>query len=189
MIDYKIYNKGNLYIFAYIFGLILMAAVKFIGTSSGGAKRWIYLGFTSFQPSELMKIILIIFYAALLTRLKEKNKLKNIFKGFFFPILFILPVVAILYFWQNHVSAILICVFLMAILMFMAGTRIIHWIMVGVPTAIAAAIFLFTSSGFRGERIQTWLNPWAYKSDEGWQIIQSLYAIGSGGLFGVGLRK
>lgn len=188
-IDYKIYKK--FYKIIYIVIIILLASVAVIGKSVGGAKRWIDLGFINFQPSELAKIGLIIFYAALLTNNKER--LDKLWGGFFYPIAFLLPVIAILIGVQNHLSATVLIVMIVAIIMLMAGSRLRYFLSFGLAGVGLGGIALLlyakiTGSGsFRIQRLVTFLNPFADTQGSGWQIIQSLYAIGSGGLFGVGL--
>jgi cell division protein FtsW len=156
-----------------------------------GAKRWVSLGFMSFQPSEIAKIGLIIFYASLLT--KNKDRLHEMGKGFFYPLLFILPVIAILVGVQNHLSATILIVMIVSVMMLMAGTRLRYFLTFGTAGAATGvtALFLYakmTGKGlFRITRLITFLDPFADVQGTGWQVIQSLYAIGSGGLFGVGL--
>ena len=183
-IDYRVWQKQYKVIFTIT--IILLLSVSIIGTESGGAKRWIDLGFTTFQPSEIAKVGVIIFYAAWLT--KNKDKLKSIKEGFLIPILMILPIVGIVLILQNHFSATLVICMLVTILMILAGSRIKYFILIGVPIAAlgVAALFL-AGQGFRMQRLITFFDPWQDAAGDGWQIIQSLYAIGSGGLFGVGL--
>lgn len=156
-----------------------------------GAKRWIDLGFMSFQPSEIAKIGLIIFYSVLLT--KNKGNLDKMGKGFFYPIAFLLPVIFILVGIQNHLSATLLIIMIVAIMMLMAGTKLKYFLTFGSIGIGAGALGLVaiaktTGSGlFRLKRLVTFLDPFADVQGDGWQVIQSLYAIGSGGLFGVGL--
>ena len=188
-IDYKIYKK--FYKIIYIAIIILLASVAVIGHSVGGAKRWIDLGFISFQPSELAKIALIIFYASLLTNNKER--LDKLWGGFFYPIAFLLPIIAILIGVQNHLSATVLIVMIVAVMMLMAGSRLRYFLSFGLAGAGIGGVALLlyariTGSGsFRIQRLVTFMNPFADTQGSGWQIIQSLYAIGSGGLFGVGL--
>ena len=188
-IDYKIYKK--FYKIIYIVIIILLASVAVVGKSVGGAKRWIDLGFISFQPSELAKIGLIIFYAALLTNNKER--LDKLWGGFFYPIAFLLPVIAILIGVQNHLSATVLIILIVAVIMLMAGSRLRYFLSFGLAGAGLGGVALLlyakiTGSGsFRIQRLVTFMNPFADTQGSGWQIIQSLYAIGSGGLFGVGL--
>ncbi len=188
-IDYKIYKRFDKLI--YITVIVLLASVAVIGTSDGGAKRWIDLGFINFQPSEVAKIGLIIFYASLLT--KNKDRIGEMWGGFFYPIMYLLPVIAILIGVQNHLSATLLIVMIVAVMMLMAGSKLKYFLTFGTAGAAAgiSALFLYaklTGKGlFRITRLVTFLDPFAYMQDEGWQVVQSLYAIGSGGLFGVGL--
>lgn len=183
-IDYKVWQRN--YKVIYTFCLLLLLSVGLFGTASGGAKRWLNLGPLSFQPSELAKVGVIIFYAAWLT--KNKDKLKSINDGFIKPLLYIVPAIAIVLILQNHFSATLVICSLVVILMILAGCRIRYFILFGVPIAVigVAAIF-FAGQGFRLQRVLTFFDPWQDAAGDGWQIIQSLYAIGSGGLFGVGL--
>ena len=156
-----------------------------------GAKRWIDLGFISFQPSEVAKIGLIVFYAALLC--KNKERLHEMVRGFLYPLMFLLPVIAILVGVQNHLSATILIVMIVAIMMLMAGSKMKYFLMFGIPAVVAGggALFLYaklTGNGwFRILRIISFLDPFADSLGDGWQVVQSLYAIGSGGLFGVGL--
>jgi cell division protein FtsW len=156
-----------------------------------GAKRWISLGFISFQPSELAKIGLIVFYATLLT--KNKERLGEMWGGFFYPLMFLLPVIAILVGVQNHLSATILIILIIAVMMLMAGSKLRYFLTFGTIGAVTGlgALFAYakiTGKGmFRITRLITFLDPFADVSDTGWQIVQSLYAIGSGGLFGVGL--
>ena len=183
-LDYRFWQKKYKVIFAGSIALLL--AVPIIGVSSGGAKRWIAIGPISFQPSEIAKVGVIIFYAAWLT--KNKDKLKSFKEGFIFPLAMMLPMVVIVLILQNHFSATLVLCMLVAILMILSGCRIRYFIFVGVPVVVAgiAALF-FAGQGFRMQRLMTFFDPWQDIAGDGWQIVQSLYAIGSGGFFGVGL--
>ncbi len=183
-IDYKFWQKKYKIIF--LGSILLLLSTLAMGASSNGATRWVNLGFISFQPSEVAKIGIIIFYAAFLTNNKEK--LKSIKEGFVYPLALIVPVVLIVLVLQNHFSATLVIVMLVSILMLLAGCRMRYFILFGLPivAAVVFAIF-FGGQGFRLQRVMTFLDPWQDKTGDGWQIINSLYAIGSGGIFGVGL--
>lgn len=192
-IDYRIYR--NFYKIAYVVSIILLAIVVVpgIGYSANGATRWIDLKFTTFQPSELVKIALIIFYATYLT--KKKDELNGLWSGFIKPFCILAPIILILVLVQNHLSASLVIILIVSIMMIMAGTRLRYFLTLGIAGAGigGTALFLmakFTEKGaFRLARITAFLDPWQDAQGSGWQIIQSLYAIGSGGLFGVGLGK
>ena len=185
-IDYKLWQKNYKVIFTAC--IVLLLGVCVLGASSRGAKRWLDLGFISFQPSEIAKIGIIIFYSAWLT--KNKDKLKSIKEGFIVPLVMMLPIIIIVFGFQTHFSATLVMCMLVVILMILAGCRIRYFIMIGVPLAVLGVVgILAFGQGFRLQRVITFLDPWKYADDEGWQIIQSLYAIGSGGFFGVGLGE
>jgi len=191
-IDYK--NYAKFYKIAYAGALIalLLVLVPGLGRTVNGAKRWINLPVvSSFQPSELTKIGLIVFYATFLT--KHKDELKNIWKGFFKPFLILAPIILVLLGVQTHLSASVIIILVVSVMMIVAGSRMAHFVTFGTAgaTGLIGGMFAlakwFGIGGFRLTRITAFLNPWADAQGSGWQIIQSLYAIGSGGLFGVGL--
>ena len=148
---------------------------------------------SSVQPSEITKIGLIVFFGVYLT--KHKDELKNIWKGFFSPFLILSPVLLVLLGVQSHLSASVIIILVVSVMMISAGTRVSHFLSFGAVGATAGIGLMYVLAKFfnmgtyRLTRITSFLNPWADAQDSGWQIIQSLYAIGSGGLFGVGLRR
>jgi len=113
--------------------------------------------------------------------------------GFFYPLMFILPIIAILVGIQNHLSATILIVLIVAIMMLMAGSKLRYFLTFGTAGVVAGASALFlyaklTGKGmFRITRLITFLDPFADVLGDGWQVVQSLYAIGTGGLFGVGL--
>lgn len=191
-IDYKLYAK--FYKIAY-FGsivLLLLVLVPNLGFGAYGARRWIKIPvFGSLQPSEVAKLGLIIFFAAYLT--KTKDELKGLIKGFFRPLCFLAVPIAIILFIQSHLSASVIIIITIAVMMIMAGCKIAHFAIfggVGIVAGGGLLYFLATKFGigaYRLERLMAFMDPWADPTDTGWQIIQGLYAIGSGGLFGVGL--
>lgn len=190
-IDYKIYKKFDKV--AYFGSIMLLAAVAIpgLGWSAGGATRWINLKFTTFQPSEIAKIALVIFYATYLTN--NRDKLGNLWEGFIRPFLFLVPIIGILILVQSHLSATVLIVLIVTVMMIMAGSKIRYFITFGSMAAIGGGGLLyilakkFDIGAYRLARLTAFTNPWADPTNTGWQIIQSLYAIGSGGLFGVGL--
>ena len=151
-------------------------------------------GFFSFQPSEFVKVGLAIIYAAMLSKLKDNGQITQFWKGCIFPIVLFAPIAAVMIFVQNHVSATIIMGAIIGIEMFVACIPIINFIGAGI---LGSPVLLWIynkkfggsngSSGFRGERIKSWMNIESDLTGKGWQINQSLYAIGSGKLFGVGL--
>ena len=189
-IDYRIFRKLKWII--YIGCIALLIAVGFVGIGDNGAKRWINIFGFSFQPSEFAKVGFILFYASLLSDMKEKNKIKKIVPGFLFPLIFLLPIIYSIFILQNHFSATLIIIAITVVQMFVAGSLLRYFLGAGAIGAMGLAGYLIKKAAspegdFRMGRIQTWLNIEADLTGTGWQINQSLYAIGSGGLFGVGL--
>ena len=192
-IDYKILSK--FYKIIWIISIIGLAAVMIpgIGVTVKGATRWIkFPVFGTIQPSEITKLGLIIFFAAYLTI--HRNELKNLWKGFFKPILFFLaPAIFIILVIQSHLSASVLIILTISVMMLMAGCKVSHFAIFGGAGVTIGSIGLyilakyFGIGAYRLKRITAFLNPWADPLDTGWQIIQGLYAIGSGGLFGVGL--
>lgn len=141
----------------------------------------------SFQPSEFAKIGFILFYAAFLNKLKQEGRIKKYTEGFLWPIFAFIPIAFTIFYLQNHFSATFIIGLVLIVQMIIAGVKMKHLVLSAAAVIPVGIIFFMKMGGFRMTRIQTWLNPFADPSDEGWQITQSLYAIASGGLFGVGL--
>ncbi|MBR3002460.1 MAG: putative lipid II flippase FtsW [Clostridia bacterium] len=182
-IDYRFYQK--FYKHAWIISLILLALVLVMGKNINGSRRWIYLTETlSFQPSELVKILMIVFYAGILT--KNRDQLEKYKDGFLKHVCMLAPIIGLLML-QPHFSASIVIVGICSIMMIVAGCKFKHFALtagsVGVPGIIALIMF----SPYRLQRVVTFLDPWQDMTGDGWQVIQSLYAIGSGGLFGAGL--
>ena len=196
-VDYRIYKKLYWPIYWFSVGILLLVLIPGLGTTSGGASRWINLGFTQFQPSEITKLGVIMFYAAYLT--DHKGDLKRFKKGFIIPLIYLMIPVLIALFIQNHLSVGIIMTAITFVMMLMAGCRLLYFIISGVVVGgggIAALAIYMSRAGesagddsFRLGRILNYMDPWQDPTDQGWQTIQGLYAIGSGGLFGVGLGE
>ena len=185
-IDYRIYKR--FYKIIYFLSILIIAIVPLIGTEVNGAKRWIDLKFTTFQPSELTKLGLIVFYAAYLTI--NRDRLKELGKGFIIPFVYLAPVAIILLGFQEHFSATLIIAMVVSVMMIVGGSKISHFMTFGLAGAVGIVILILTQGAeFRMGRITSFLDPWEDTQGDSWQIIQSFYAIGSGGLFGAGLRS
>ncbi len=185
-IDYRIYKK--FYVWAYIVAFILLAAVLVIGTKINGARRWIFIGGLSFQPSELVKLCMIIFYAAVLT--KNRNDLGKFGKGWIKHLMFLVPIIGLLVI-EPHISASIVIISICVIMMLMAGCKLWQMLVPGsIGIAIGTVIILVVPKFAHAlQRVTTFIDPWSDKLGDGWQVIQSLYAIGSGGLFGLGLGQ
>ena len=184
-IDYRFYRK--FYKIAYILSLVLFILVLVIGKKINGARRWIYLTDTlSFQPSELVKFLMIIFFAAVLT--KNRKELGKFIKGWGKHLAFLIPIIGLLLL-QPHFSASIVIIGICVVMMIIAGCKPLQIILPGVGVGVPAIIALIIFEPYRLSRVTTFLNPWSDELGEGWQVIQSLYAIGSGGIFGVGLGQ
>ena len=183
----SIYQKFTPYIYGgTIFLLILVLAVGFVGN---GAQRWIAIGPITIQPSEAAKLAIIMMLAAYFSKYEDKatdkKSRKNILiYGTFLPCLIMLvPIILVML--QKHLSCIIILGTIGLILIFVAGIDPRYIAAFCVVGAIAVScLALFTD--YTKDRITVWQNPEQYKLTGGWQTLQGLMAIGSGGLFGVG---
>ena len=197
-IDYRFYKKYYWGVYVVSVLVLLLVLVPHLGKEVNGALRWIEIkGLGQFQPSEITKIGLIIFYAGYLS--DHKSELKDFWRGFFKPLIFLAIPVAILYRIQNHLSVSLVISVITFVMMLMAGVRVLHFVWAGLAGGAGLTLLLLkgkidqikgvagTSDSFRLDRIKVFFDPWSDATGTGYQMIQSLYAIGSGGLFGVGL--
>ena len=163
----------------------LLALVPVIGVSQGDAKRWISLGFTTFQPSEIAKIGIILYFAALIC--KFRGRMRTVRYGIL-PFAGVLLIIVALLVMEPHFSAAIIIIAIGAVMLFLGGVRL-YWFVGALIAALAALGVVMTFFPYASSRITTWLDPFANTSGSGYQIVQSLYAIGSGGLFGLGLGQ
>jgi cell division protein FtsW len=186
-IDVKIYKKATPAV--YVCTLALLITVLIFGFVGNGAQRWISIGPITIQPSEIAKIALILALARYFEdnaerALNLKSKRVMFIYGTLFPILIMLiPIVLVML--QKHLSCIIILgtIGLLMIVTSGAGLGFIYGFM-AVGVSGVAALALFTD--YTKERITVWLNPEAHKLTGGWQTLQGLMSIGSGGLFGLG---
>ncbi len=179
-IDYHLYRKFSVPIL--FLGLALVIAVLIMGVAAKGAVRWIEIGPLRFQPSEIMKLCLIIFLSS---SLSSRQKYLTDFKNGFLPYVVLIGIVFILVALENLSTGVIIAGTAW-IMMFCAGNKMSHLFSLVGLGAVAITI-LILAEGFRGSRITAFLDPWADPQGNGYQTIQSMVAIGSGGLTGVGL--
>ena len=163
--------------------VILLLLVPFIGVKANGARRWIGVGGLTLQPSELAKLAVIISFSALIS--KNKSGMKTLRYGII-PFVLIIAVIIGLLVLEPHFSASVIIAATGGIMMFLGGVRLV-WFAAAFIIAGGGITVLLTMFPYASERIVTWRDPFASSSDEGYQIVQSLYSIGSGGLSGLGL--
>lgn len=177
--DYHIWRKFA--VLGYVAAILLSVAVMLFGDEYNGSKRWLSLGPFSFQPSEFAKVAVILFLAYLVTKnVKKMGNIRTMFK----IMVSILPIVGLV--GASNLSTAIIILGIGVILIFVASPKYAQFIWMGVLGCGFMGIFLALES-YRLERLEIWRNP--EKFEKGYQTLQGLYAIGSGGLFGRGLGK
>lgn len=169
----------------YGISILLLLAVLVFGQSVNGARRWINIAGLQFQPSEIAKFTLIVLFARLTKGFGTSAKeFRYGVLGFGGALLGILIPLAL----EKHLSAIMLMGMVAVVMMFVAGTNP-KWLLAGALAAVAFVIVYVSFMGYAGDRVTAWLHPEEDPGDTGYQILQSLYAIGSGGLFGMGFGK
>ena len=187
--DYHTFQKT--WCAAGLFGvsLVMLVMVLVMGTSTGtGVTRWLQIGPLGFQPSEIMKFAVIVFFSMLISR--HYDKMDNYLTGVV-PFFAMLGIIAFLMLKQPHLSGTILIVSIGLVLMLVGGVKIGHLLATGGVAALFGAILLLNSDTYFNTRITTWLDPFneATRDKETWQTCESLIAIGSGGLFGLGLGE
>ncbi len=177
-------NLYRRYAFHFLaFATVLLLLVPFVGVKANGSRRWLGIGGLTLQPSELAKLAVILSFSVLICRMKGKM---GTFRYGILPFAAILGVIVGLLVLEPHFSASVIILAIGAIMLFLGGVRI-GWFIAAFAAAGSGLFVLLTLFPYASSRINTWRDPFASSSDEGYQIVQSLYSIGSGGLSGLGL--
>lgn len=169
---------------ALLVAVLLLGIVLVVGTEARGGQRWLEIGPIRFQPSELSKIALVNFLAAYVAFIGDK--MGRFWSGFVVPMA-VVGLVAGLVALEDLGTAVVI-MGTGALMLFVAGTRPIYLMLAGIGGALGGWFFI-QQDAVRMKRITAFLDPWADPQGAGWNIIQSLYAIGSGGIFGLGLTQ
>ncbi len=179
-IDYRIYkvDKIQKLIMGATFALLVLVLFT---TPLKGARRWLGFGFATIQPSEIAKVTIIIFFAKVIS--EAKDKIKDI--PYLFKYALVLVAMLGLLLAEPHLSVCIIICFVVATMLLVGGFPL-KWFLPVAIAAVAVVIALSFGADYRAERMNSYLNPFADKQGDGWQIVQSLYAIGSGGFFGLG---
>ena len=172
-------------------GTILLLIVVLFFPEQNGGKRWISIGF-SFQPSELAKFTVILLFACKLSvqkwhKPKDSRTFGRYFLKDFGPYMAFLVMFAFLLMLEPHFSCTLLIFLVGMVMLYVAGIHCGYLTTIAAP--VLAAVVWLVSFGYRSDRITSWLDPFANPRGDGWQIIQSLFAIGSGGMFGLGLGQ
>ena len=169
----------------YGISILLLLSVLVVGESVNGARRWINVAGIQFQPSELAKFTMILLFGRLTRQFGSRTEtFRYGVLGFGMAMLGILVPLAL----EKHLSAIMLMGMVGVVMMFVAGTRA-KWLLAGAAGAGVFVLIYVSFMGYAGDRITAWLHPERDPGDTGYQILQSLYAIGSGGLFGLGYGK
>ncbi len=169
----------------YLVSILLLLGVLVLGESVNGARRWINVAGIQFQPSEVAKFTMILLFGRLTREFGERaEKFRYGVLGFGMAMLGILIPLAL----EKHLSAIMLMGMVGVVMMFVAGTRA-RWLLAGAGAAVVFVVVYVSLMGYAGDRITAWLHPERDPGDTGYQILQSLYAIGSGGVFGLGFGK
>ena len=166
-----------------LFAVVMLVLVKVGGVEANGARRWFQIGGITFQPSEIAKAAVILFDARLVCRFGPRMKT---FRWGVLPFGAVAVLIVGLLVLEPHLSASIIILLITAVMMFLGGTRLI-WFALGGGAVAFAGYFAIQVLDYSSKRISAWMDPFADTSDTGYQIVQSLYAIGSGGLGGLGL--
>ena len=183
-------------VIGYIVSVVLILLIIPFGHESHGAKRWLYIGPLSLQPAEVSKLCMILFLSSMICTMGKQIRYR---KGFWMVLLVPMPIALMLWRITQNLSSAIIVVGIAVLMLFVSCPDYKRFILLGIATLAGAAVVVFTvvqmavnqadDLNFRGARILAWLDPEAYASGKGFQTIQALYAIGSGGVLGKGLGQ
>ncbi len=185
-IDYHVLAKPNIVLAYMAVTWVLMLVTAFVGEDINGARRWINIGPVSLQPSELAKIGIVLLMACICSR-QSKESIHSFKQGCLLYLVIIGCVCAPLLL-QPHKSAMMLIGIVAMIIVIVAGARIRNF-MVFSPIVVCGVLFIMFKDKYSAARILNFADPFKDMTGAGWQGVQSLYAIGSGGLFGLGLGR
>ena len=180
--DYHRFYKLRYWIIGASILLLILVFVPGIGISANGARRWIGFGGFNLQSSEVAKFGFVIYSSCYLSRNYQKTKT---FKGLL-PVLISGGVICLLVIIEPNMSVTMCIGMVMIVMLVVGGMSFKHFAILAVP-ALLLAVGLILIEPYRLDRLMAFIDPWANPKEEGYQLIQSLYSLGAGGLFGVGL--
>ncbi len=183
-IDYRIIKRFAIWL--YIIAMLMLVAVLLFGTTINGAKRWLNLGFSTIQPSEFAKITVVMMCAWVLSKVNKidvKESLPHLIVS-----AAIVGLAGLFLLCQPHFSAVLIIVLTVGIMMVAAGIPMRIFSVLAALAVAAGTVFAIIEP-YRMQRLVSFVDPFKDKMGDGWQVVQSLYAIGSGGFSGLGLGR
>ncbi len=185
VVDYRVWKRYTWIIYI-LSNVLILAVLSPIGMEANGARRWLNFGVMTVQPAEIAKIAVILLMAAVLsTNIKKVNGLVPMLVVF---VIALVPTALVFLVTDNFSSAIIIAG-IGVIMLIVACRNNKGFIALIIGLLVVAVVALLLLGGFRATRILVWLDPEQYASEGGFQVLQGLYAIGSGGLFGKGLGQ
>ena len=180
-------NKLSKYKYVYLgFTLVLMPLAYLFGTEKYGASNWVYIGSFGFQPSEFAKIALVLYLASVLKNFKNESGISNI-KSLIEPALVVMFSLGCLVLQKDLGSALIF--FGVSISILYTATSKKKYVFTCLGLFAVGSVIAYKLFGHVRNRVMIWLDPWAYASDEGYQIVEGLYSISSGGMLGSGLGE
>ncbi len=178
-------GKFAIYLLVAAAVMLVMVLIPGIGLVRGGARRWLGFGGFTFQPSEIGKLAIVVFFASYMSM--NYRRMKEFSVGILRPAIY-LAIICFLVAIETHVSGAILIFSVGVVLMFVGGANLKWFFGIGGAGVAAIGVFAFALPYAR-QRIHTWLNPFENVLGDGYQTVQSLYAIGSGGPFGLGLGQ
>jgi cell division protein FtsW len=184
-IDYVWWKRLSIPLLACMAALLVMVLMPSLGVAAKGARRWLRLGPISIQPTEMAKLIAVIYLAAYLAKKEEQI---TVFSSGLLPALIVIGLLSGLVLLEPDLGTVVVIGLVTVGLLFLSGAKCSHLLALGL-CAVPVVLVLVLGSNYRRQRLLTFLAPWKEASDAGFQITQSFLAFGSGGLFGVGLGE
>lgn len=181
-ISYKKLEKFKWVLLGLAVILLALVFVPGIGLTNYGATRWINLRVITFQPSEIAKFAFIVFSASVLSKSTEKVKT---FKGIL-PVLFAGGLLCVLIILEPNMSITICMALLVVVMLFVGGAKFKHFLLLAIP-AVLVVVLLIVAEPYRLKRLVAFIDPFASSKDEGFQLVQSLFGVSLGGMFGSGL--
>ena len=182
---YHLYRKLAYPLLAAAMLLLIMVKFSALGFSAGGSTRWLRLGLFTFQPSELARIALVVYLAY---SLEKKGAMLKKFSVGFLPHVVVFSIFAAIIVMQPDFGSVVILGAVTYLMMFVGGVRVVH-LFLSLVFMLPLVSYLLVTSEYRLKRITTFLNPWSSPANEGYQMVHSLMAFGTGGLWGTGIGK
>lgn len=185
LIDYKKWRKIGLAIYIVTFILCLSVRIPGFGVYLNGARRWLNFRLVTIMPSDFLKIGAIILMADLIV--KKQGEMSKLFKGLI-PLLFFIGITVLPIYLQPDYSTLVVIGVTMFTMVLLGGMKSSHFLIFGI-LVVCTLVLGITTSSYRMERIMSTFNPLKYRLDEGWQLVNALFGVASGGFTGRGIGK